>query len=81
LQGPFAGIDPISVREIQEIINQLTDQDIGVLITDHNVREMLGICHHAYILNEGRVPAQGNAEALLANEEVREVYLGNEFRL
>ncbi|MGB5487854.1 MAG: LPS export ABC transporter ATP-binding protein [Lysobacterales bacterium] len=81
LDEPFAGIDPISVREIQGIINQLTEQNIGVLITDHNVREMLGICHHAYILNEGRVLAQGNAETLLANEEVREVYLGNEFRL
>ncbi|HEY5774993.1 MAG TPA: LPS export ABC transporter ATP-binding protein [Xanthomonadales bacterium] len=81
LDEPFAGIDPISVREIQGIINQLTDQNIGVLITDHNVREMLGICHHAYILNEGRVLAQGNADAILANDEVREVYLGNEFRL
>ena len=81
LDEPFAGIDPISVREIQGIINQLTEQNIGVLITDHNVREMLGICHHAYILNDGRVLAQGDAEALLANEQVREVYLGNEFRL
>ena len=81
LDEPFAGIDPISVREIQEIIKQLTDQDIGVLITDHNVREMLGICHHAYILNEGQVLAEGNADTILANEEVREVYLGNEFRL
>lgn len=81
LDEPFAGIDPISVREIQGIINQLTDQNIGVLITDHNVREMLGICHHAYILNDGRVLAQGDAESLLANEQVREVYLGNEFRL
>ena len=81
LDEPFAGVDPISVREIQEIINQLTDQNIGVLITDHNVREMLGICHHAYIMNEGQVLAQGNAETIMANEEVREVYLGNEFRL
>jgi lipopolysaccharide export system ATP-binding protein len=81
LDEPFAGIDPISVREIQGIINQLTDQNIGVLITDHNVREMLGICHHAYILNEGQVLAQGNADTILANEQVREVYLGNEFRL
>lgn len=81
LDEPFAGIDPISVREIQGIINQLTDQGIGVLITDHNVREMLDICHHAYILNDGQVLAQGNAEVLLANEKVREVYLGNEFRL
>lgn len=81
LDEPFAGIDPISVREIQGIINQLTEQDIGVLITDHNVREMLGICHHAYILNDGQVLAQGNAESLLANEQVREVYLGDEFKL
>ena len=81
LDEPFAGVDPISVREIQEIIKHLTDQKIGVLITDHNVREMLGICHHAYILNEGQVLAEGNAETILANEEVREVYLGNEFRL
>lgn len=81
LDEPFAGIDPISVREIQGIINQLTEQNIGVLITDHNVREMLGICHHAYILNDGQVLAQGDAETLLANEQVREVYLGNEFRL
>jgi lipopolysaccharide export system ATP-binding protein len=81
LDEPFAGIDPISVREIQGIIKQLTDQNIGVLITDHNVREMLGICHHAYILNDGRVLAEGDAESLLANEEVRKVYLGNEFRL
>lgn len=81
LDEPFAGIDPISVREIQNIINQLAEQKIGVLITDHNVREMLGVCHHAYILNEGQVLAQGNAESLLMNEQVRQVYLGNEFRL
>jgi len=81
LDEPFAGVDPISVKEIQGIIRHLTDQDIGVLITDHNVREMLGICHHAYILNEGQVLAEGNAETLMSNEEVRKVYLGNEFRL
>jgi len=81
LDEPFAGVDPISVREIQEIVKHLIDQDIGVLITDHNVRETLGICHHAYILNEGQVLAQGDAETILANEEVRQVYLGNEFRL
>lgn len=81
LDEPFAGVDPISVREIQEIIKHLTDQSIGVLITDHNVREMLGICHHAYILNEGQVLAEGNAETIMANEEVRKVYLGTEFRL
>ncbi len=81
LDEPFAGVDPISVKEIQEIVKHLTDQNIGVLITDHNVREMLGICHHAYILNEGQLLAQGDADALLANEKVREVYLGDEFRL
>ena len=81
LDEPFAGVDPISVREIQEIINQLTDQNIGVLITDHNVREMLGICHPAYIMNDGQVLGEGNAESILANKDVREVYLGNEFRL
>jgi lipopolysaccharide export system ATP-binding protein len=81
LDEPFAGVDPISVKEIQGIIRHLTDQDIGVLITDHNVREMLGICHHAYILNEGQVLAQGNAETIMANEDVRKVYLGSEFRL
>lgn len=81
LDEPFAGIDPISVREIQGIITHLTNQDIGVLITDHNVREMLGICHHAYIVNEGQILAEGNAETIMANEEVRKVYLGNEFRL
>ncbi len=81
LDEPFAGVDPISVREIQEIIRQLTDQNIGVLITDHNVREMLGICHHAYIMNDGQVLAEGDAETIMANEEVRKVYLGSEFRL
>ena len=81
LDEPFAGVDPISVKEIQGIVKHLTDQDIGVLITDHNVRETLGICHHAYILNEGQVLAQGNPETILANEEVRNVYLGTEFRL
>jgi lipopolysaccharide export system ATP-binding protein len=81
LDEPFAGVDPISVKEIQGIVEHLIDQDIGVLITDHNVRETLGICHYAYILNEGQVLAEGDPEAILANEEVRNVYLGNEFRL
>jgi lipopolysaccharide export system ATP-binding protein len=81
LDEPFAGVDPISVREIQEIVKHLIDQDIGVLITDHNVRETLGICHHAYILNEGQVLAQGSPETILANKDVRNVYLGTEFRL
>jgi lipopolysaccharide export system ATP-binding protein len=81
LDEPFAGIDPISVVEIQRIVEHLTERDIGVLITDHNVRETLGICHHAYILNEGTVLAEGKPEDILANEEVRNVYLGKEFRL
>ena len=81
LDEPFAGIDPISVIEIQRIVEHLTDRGIGVLITDHNVRETLGICHHAYILNEGTVLAEGKPETILANEEVRNVYLGKEFHL
>lgn len=81
LDEPFAGIDPISVIEIQRIVAHLIERGIGVLITDHNVRETLGICHHAYILNEGTVLAEGTPETILANEEVRTVYLGKEFRL
>jgi lipopolysaccharide export system ATP-binding protein len=81
LDEPFAGIDPISVVEIQHIVEHLIDRDIGVLITDHNVRETLGICHHAYILNEGMVLAEGTPQTILSNEEVRKVYLGQEFRL
>ena len=81
LDEPFAGVDPISVVDIQQIIRQLCDRDIGILITDHNVRETLGICDHAYILNEGRVIAAGEPEAILNNQQVRDVYLGSEFRL
>jgi len=81
LDEPFAGIDPISVVEIQKIVEHLTDLGIGVLITDHNVRETLGICNHAYILNEGQVLAEGEPEAILVNDEVRKVYLGREFSL
>jgi lipopolysaccharide export system ATP-binding protein len=81
LDEPFAGIDPISVVEIQRIVEHLTDRGIGVLITDHNVRETLGICNHAYILNNGTVLAEGKPEAILQNEEVRNVYLGREFSL
>jgi lipopolysaccharide export system ATP-binding protein len=81
LDEPFAGVDPISVIEIQKIVAHLTDLGIGVLITDHNVRETLGICDHAYILNEGRVLAEGRPETIVANDEVREVYLGKNFRL
>ncbi len=81
LDEPFAGIDPISVGDIQRIVCHLVDQNIGVLITDHNVRETLGICDHAYILNEGKVLASGKPADLLVNEDVRQVYLGKEFTL
>ena len=81
LDEPFAGVDPISVIEIQKIVAHLTDLDIGVLITDHNVRETLGICDHAYILNDGQVLAQGSPETIIANDEVRQVYLGKDFSL
>jgi lipopolysaccharide export system ATP-binding protein len=81
LDEPFAGVDPISVLEIQKIVRQLKEMGIGVLITDHNVRETLGICDHAYILNEGGVLAEGEPETIIANDEVRKVYLGSDFRL
>jgi lipopolysaccharide export system ATP-binding protein len=81
LDEPFAGVDPISVGEIQKIVRHLTERGIGVLITDHNVRETLGICDRAYILNEGIVLAQGAPDAILANPDVRRVYLGETFRL
>src|SRR5574337_2129306 len=75
LDEPFAGVDPISVGEIQRIVLHLRDRGIGVLITDHNVRETLGICDHAYILNEGSVLAAGRPEEIVYNENVRRVYL------
>jgi len=81
LDEPFAGVDPISVIEIQKIVKHLIERNIGVLITDHNVRETLGICDRAYILNGGKIIAQGNPEEILSNEEVQEVYLGRDFRL
>ena len=81
LDEPFAGVDPISVGEIQRIVRHLKNRGIGVLITDHNVRETLGICDRAYILNEGAVLAQGSPDALLSNPDVRRVYLGDTFRL
>jgi lipopolysaccharide export system ATP-binding protein len=81
LDEPFAGVDPISVGEIQRIVEHLKHRGIGVLITDHNVRETLGICDRAYILSEGGVLAQGAPDALLANPDVRRVYLGESFRL
>jgi len=81
LDEPFAGVDPISVLDIQRIIKHLKDQNIGVLITDHNVRETLGICDRAYILNEGDLIASGPPEQILANNYVKEVYLGQDFKL
>ncbi|HET7268561.1 MAG TPA: LPS export ABC transporter ATP-binding protein [Oleiagrimonas sp.] len=81
LDEPFAGVDPISVGEIQRIVRHLKDRGIGVLITDHNVRETLGICDRAYILSEGSVLAKGSPAHILANKQVREVYLGQEFKL
>lgn len=81
LDEPFAGVDPISVKDIQRILRALRDKDIGLLITDHNVRETLDICSHAYILNEGRMLASGTPDELLSNKEVQEVYLGSNFTL
>ena len=81
LDEPFAGVDPISVKDIQRILKNLRDKEIGLLITDHNVRETLGICDHAYILNEGRVLAEGSPTSLLNNKQVQDVYLGSNFTL
>ena len=81
LDEPFAGVDPISVIDIQRIIRQLTQRGIGVLITDHNVRETLGICGRAYILNEGALIASGSPDEILSNQNVRQVYLGENFTL
>ena len=81
LDEPFAGVDPIAVLDIQKIIRFLKDRGIGVLITDHNVRETLGICDRAYIINEGHVLASGTPDAIVSDESVRRVYLGEHFRL
>jgi len=81
LDEPFAGVDPVSVIEIQQLIKHLQNKSIGVLITDHNVREILKICDRAYILSDGKILTAGNAEAVLANQTVRDVYLGQDFRL
>jgi lipopolysaccharide export system ATP-binding protein len=81
LDEPFAGVDPIAVLEIQKIIRFLKERGIGVLITDHNVRETLGICDHAYIINAGRVLAAGRPDEIVDNESVRKVYLGEHFKL
>ncbi len=81
LDEPFAGVDPISVVDIQRIVSQLAERGIGILVTDHNVRETLGICRHAYIISDGRLLATGTPEEILSNQSVREVYLGEHFRL
>ena len=81
LDEPFAGVDPISVIDIQRIVEHLTERDIGVLITDHNVRETLGICDRAYILGSGQTLAEGPPDAILENQRVRDVYLGDHFRM
>jgi lipopolysaccharide export system ATP-binding protein len=80
LDEPFAGVDPISVKDIQSIILHLKDKGIGVLITDHNVREILGVCDHAYILHAGTILAAGTPSEILANPEVKRVYLGQDFK-
>ena len=81
LDEPFAGVDPISVLDIQKSIEHLISLNIGILITDHNVRETLGICHRAYILSDGKIIAHGQPDEILENDQVREVYLGHDFRL
>lgn len=81
LDEPFAGVDPISVNDIKQIITHLQQRDIGVLITDHNVRETLAICEKAYIVSEGHIIAQGSADEILSNKQVKDVYLGNDFSL
>ncbi len=81
LDEPFAGIDPIAVIEIQRIVRFLKERGIGVLITDHNVRETLGICDHAYIVNAGTILASGHPDEIINNEDVKRVYLGDKFKM
>ncbi len=81
LDEPFAGVDPISVNDIKQIIQHLKNRGIGVLITDHNVRETLDICEHAYIVSEGHIIAEGDSHTIMANQKVRDVYLGEHFRI
>ncbi len=81
LDEPFAGVDPISVSDIKDIVGQLSEKGIGVLITDHNVRETLDICERAYIVNEGQIIAEGQPDSILQNEQVKQVYLGENFRM
>lgn len=81
LDEPFAGVDPISVLDIKKIIEHLSNRGIGVLITDHNVRETLSVCEHAYIVSHGELIAMGDAQSILANQQVKDVYLGEQFTL
>lgn len=81
LDEPFAGVDPISVNDLKKIINHLSEKDIGILLTDHNVRDTLDICHRAYIVNAGRIIAEGNSESIVKDPQVKKVYLGSEFHL
>lgn len=81
LDEPFAGVDPISVADIKQIIQHLKNRGIGVLLTDHNVRDMLDICERAYIVSEGQIIAEGNSQVIVNNPKVREVYLGEQFRI
>ena len=81
LDEPFAGVDPISVSDIKQIIQHLKSRNIGILLTDHNVRETLDICEKAYIVSEGHIIAEGDANAILSNDKVREVYLGEQFKI
>ena len=81
LDEPFSGIDPISVVDIQTIISELQKDDIGILITDHNVRETLDVCNRSYIMSGGRLIAEGSSEEILSNQDVKKVYLGEEFRI
>jgi len=81
LDEPFAGVDPISVADIKQIIRHLKNRDIGVLLTDHNVRETLDICERAYIVSEGQIIAEGDGQTIVGNPRVREVYLGEQFKI
>ena len=81
LDEPFAGVDPISVIDIQNMVRQLAKRGIGILITDHNVRETLGICDHAYVMGEGGILAEGDPDHILSDKMVRKIYLGDDFKL
>jgi len=81
LDEPFAGIDPLSVADLQQIIHDLKDKGLGVLISDHNVRETLSVCDYAYIINQGKILTSGNAEKIIENKDARKMYLGEDFTM